>query len=108
MTDTPRPPEPLTAGEENRLRGYIRKAQLFSAESAWWIERLLATLDAARDAREPVDVERLRQSVITVDKAYPGVGWVEQVATEYDRLASGSAPAPLPGDPDVRMTGDDY
>ncbi len=50
MADTARPPEPLTAEEEERLRGYIHKAQMFSAESAWWIERLLATLDAARAA----------------------------------------------------------
>ncbi len=56
MTDTPRPPEPLTADSERTLRmvaaGDWHDTTFVKSIQFGQLRRLLATLDAARDARE--------------------------------------------------------
>jgi hypothetical protein len=131
MTDTPRP-ACSTCGNPigfihvgpgdplDHVAAYPRADTLRGAysEAAEWIAAVQQRyglgpesspddlFDAARAAREPLDVERLRQAMATRLHGTITPGMAREVATEYAALASGSAP--LPGDPDVRMTGDDY
>jgi hypothetical protein len=109
MTTTSRLPEPLTAEEEADLRAAITSGPATHHQfGEYTVRALLATLDAARDARELMDVERLAQALAFMvgggtqpeEKVDPGdyssgvptvFEFASEIVREYDLLASGSA-----------------